>query len=146
MKVEIVVGVAESSRLSDISAIDEIVIGNSNRHGFIKDAIAASQCLYASIDDIIVGYAIFERSFFGQGFIDLLIVHPDYRRLGVGKTIITYVEEHCPTEKLFTSTNQSNRPMQSLCENLGFSRSGYIENLDEGDPEIIYFKRLKFED
>ena len=24
----------------------------------------------------------------------------------------------------------------------GFSRSGQIENLDEGDPEIVYFKRL----
>jgi ribosomal protein S18 acetylase RimI-like enzyme len=145
MKVEIVVGVAESSMLSDIAAIDEIVIGNPNRHGFIKDAINSSQCLYASIDDIIVGYAIFERSFFGQGFIDLLIVHPDYRRLGIGKAIIAYIEEHCPTEKLFTSTNQSNIPMQNLCENIGFSRSGYIENLDEGDPEIIYFKKLSSE-
>jgi hypothetical protein len=32
--------------------------------------------------------------------------------------------------------------MQNLCEKLGFVRSGCIENLDEGDPEIIYFKRM----
>jgi hypothetical protein len=30
--------------------------------------------------------------------------------------------------------------MQALCERLGYVRSGYIENLDEDDPEIIYFK------
>jgi hypothetical protein len=44
------------------------------------------------------------------------------------------------TPKLFTSTNESNIPMQQLCERLGYARSGLIENLDEGDPEIIYFK------
>ena len=33
--------------------------------------------------------------------------------------------------------------MQALCEKLGFVKSGWIDNLDEGDPEIIYFKRLK---
>lgn len=32
--------------------------------------------------------------------------------------------------------------MQRMCEALGFVRSGYIENLDEGDPEIVYFKPL----
>jgi hypothetical protein len=32
--------------------------------------------------------------------------------------------------------------LQAVCESLGFIRSGVVENLDEGDPEIIYFKRL----
>jgi hypothetical protein len=31
--------------------------------------------------------------------------------------------------------------MQRVCDALGFVRSGRIENLDEGDPEIVYFKR-----
>lgn len=146
MKPEILVDKADISMLGDLSKIDEIVIGDTSRHGFIKDAIAASQCLYAKIGDTLAGFAIFEQSFFGQGFIDLLIVHPDYRQQGVGKAIISYIEEHCPTDKLFTSTNQSNIPMQNLCERIGFSRSGYIENLDESDPEIIYFKRIRFED
>ncbi|MHB1457710.1 MAG: GNAT family N-acetyltransferase [Armatimonadota bacterium] len=146
MKTEIVVDKADASLLGDLSAIDEAVIGDGSRRGLIKDAISASQCLYARIDGAIAGFAIFEQSFFGQGFIDLLIVHPDYRQQGVGKAIICYIEEHCPTDKLFTSTNQSNIPMQNLCEGIGFSRSGYIENLDEGDPEIIYFKRIRWED
>ncbi len=54
-----------------------------------------------------------------------------------------HVEVLCQTDKLFTSTNQSNRPMQKLLEKLGYQPSGYIENLDEGDPELVYFKRLK---
>ncbi len=90
----------------------------------------------------IVGFGILEQSFFGQGFISLLIVHPDYRKRGVATATIRYIESICPTEKLFISTNKSNVIAQRVFEARGFVRSGYIENLDEGDPEIIYFKRL----
>ena len=51
-------------------------------------------------------------------------------------------ELDCQTGKVFTSTNQSNLPMQRLCDRLGFIKSGYVENLDEGDPELIYVKLL----
>ena len=53
-----------------------------------------------------------------------------------------HMEQTCTTAKLFTSTNQSNAPMQALLNKLGYRQSGFIENLDEGDPELIYFKRL----
>jgi hypothetical protein len=33
--------------------------------------------------------------------------------------------------------------MQRLLATLGFNRSGLIENLDEGDPELVYFKQLR---
>lgn len=41
-------------------------------------------------------------------------------------------------EELWTSTNQSNQPMQRLLERLGFLPSGVIEGLDEGDPELVF--------
>ena len=53
-----------------------------------------------------------------------------------------HVERSCLPDKLFTSTNQSNTQMQALCETLGYVKSGWVDNLDEGDPEIIYFKRM----
>lgn len=33
--------------------------------------------------------------------------------------------------------------MRRLCEKLGFVQSGFIENPDEGAPEIVYFKRVR---
>ena len=56
---------------------------------------------------------------------------------------IRHLINECRTPKLFTSTNQSNIPMQRLLATLEFARSGFIENLDEGDPEVVYFKRLR---
>jgi hypothetical protein len=32
--------------------------------------------------------------------------------------------------------------MQSLLKKLEYERSGIINNLDPGDPELIYFKKI----
>ena len=32
--------------------------------------------------------------------------------------------------------------MQSLLNRAGYALSGVIHNLDEGDPEVVYFKQL----
>jgi len=70
----------------------------------------------------------------------MLYVNPAYRRQGCGEMLMVHMEKACRTNKLFTSTNQSNKPMQALLEKLGFTLSGRIENLDPGDPELVYFK------
>ncbi len=97
------------------------------------------------MDGKCIGFAIADQSFYGQSFIWLLIVDPEYRRQSVASSLIHHIEATCPTEKLFTSTNQSNVIMQRLMKKTGFAKTGYIENLDEGDPEIVYFKRIKNE-
>lgn len=125
-----------------ICAIDPRVIDTPERRPFIERAIAAGECYVATDRDAIAGYAVLDRSFFEQPFVSLLIVAEPQRRRGIGAELMRYIESICPGDKLFTSTNASNTPMQRLCEQLGFVRSGYIEHLDEGDPEIIYFKRV----
>jgi ribosomal protein S18 acetylase RimI-like enzyme len=142
----IVVEKATEKDLESIWALDRMVLGNSCRQDFLANAVRAGQCLIAQIGDTMVGFGVLEQSFYGHGFISLLIVHPNHRRRGIATTLIRHIESTCPTEKLFTSTNESNFIAQGLFEALGFVRSGYIENLDEGDPEIIYFKRLGSDD
>lgn len=73
----------------------------------------------------------------------MLIVDPDYRRLGVASKLVRHIKIVVPTRKLFTSTNRSNVAMQRLMKKLNFAKSGRIENLGEGDPEIVYFKPIR---
>ena len=80
--------------------------------------------------------------FFEHDFLELLFVRPANRRQGVATALVQAVEAGAATPKLFTSTNQSNVPMQRLCERLGFEQVGVVEGLDEGDPELFYLKRL----
>ncbi len=53
------------------------------------------------------------------------------------------LEASCTTQRLFTSTNRSNAAMQAFLPKLGYIPSGVVDNLDEGDPELIFFKYLR---
>jgi ribosomal protein S18 acetylase RimI-like enzyme len=88
----------------------------------------------------VLGFIVVNRSFFGQSFVHLICVSPHMRRKGLAKSLVSHVESLHSSQKLFTSTNASNRGAQKLFERMGFIRSGVIENLDGGDPEYVYFK------
>lgn len=133
---------ATESDLNALCAIDRLVIGSSERRSFLSGAIASGHCYKASIETEPVGFMVLEETFYGHAFISFLIVHPGRRREGVASALVEHAERIAPTDKLFTSANESNVEMQRLCESLGFVRSGNIENLDEEDPEIVYFKQI----
>lgn len=129
----------EEKDIETIQDIDWI----KSRGDFLAKSVKDGRCWLALIKKEIVGFVIFDQSFFENTFVKLLIVHKDYRRRGVGTALMKYVEKICPTEKLFTSTNESNIPAQKLFESLNFVKSGRVENLDEDDPEIFYFKKVR---
>lgn len=134
---------ATISDLSMLCKIDSMVIGSEVRKPKIQQYILNEQCVVATINSEPVGFACYDTTFFECCFIQLVIVNPNFRRLGIAGALIRYMEEHCPTPKLFTSTNESNTIMQQVCHSLRFIRSGIIENLDDGDPEWIYFKQVR---
>jgi GNAT superfamily N-acetyltransferase len=124
---------------ADLDAVIGIAPAGAERREAIAEWVQAGQCYVAWQDGAAVGYTAFTRSFFRSPFIEMLVVSPLTRRQGIGRALI----EHCiglvpPDAKLWTSTNQSNLPMQALLPQLGFVRTGMFEHLDEGDPELIY--------
>jgi ribosomal protein S18 acetylase RimI-like enzyme len=137
--VEIMV-IIEKARLDDFEQI--IALARPEQRSLIGRAMGQSRVSVARVDGAVRGFVAIDDRFYGHGFVELLVVHPDFRRRGLATALMRAAELDAPTEKLFTSTNQSNVPMQRLCERIGFVRSGIIENLDEGDPELVYFKRL----
>lgn len=133
---------ANSSHREAILAIDPIAENDPDRVAFIDQALQSHVVLIAVINKALVGYGVLEYTFYGQGFISMLYVNESYRRQGTGTALMEALIERCSTQKLFTSTNESNAPMHALLQTLGFSRSGVIHNLDPGDPEWVYFKNL----
>ncbi|MEJ9231316.1 GNAT family N-acetyltransferase [Peribacillus butanolivorans] len=126
--------------LDDIVKIDKEVIGNISRCEYIKKSIEEGRCIIANDKNLIVGFLIFDTHFFDCSFISLIIIKPTERRKGYATSLIEYFINISPTKKIFSSTNTSNQRMQEVFKANGFIQSGYVENLDEGDPEIIYFK------
>lgn len=134
---------AVENNIEVLCALDDVARRQDERREFIRREVLSGHCFVAVVDETVVGYGVLNYTFYNNGCIDMLYVHSDYRRRAVGTTLIRHMESHCRTPKLFTSTNQSNLSMQSLLAKLGYEASGVIHNLDEGDPEIVYFKRLK---
>ncbi|WP_420490312.1 GNAT family N-acetyltransferase [Neobacillus drentensis] len=128
------------NNLDDLVDIDREVIGNDSRREYIKKAIEEERCIVVKKENSIVGFLIFDTHFFDCSFISLIIVKQTERRKGYATSLIEHFVYISPTKKIFSSTNQSNKRMQEVFKANGFTQSGYIENLDEGDPELIYFK------
>ncbi|MEK8035001.1 N-acetyltransferase [Ideonella sp. DXS29W] len=108
----------------------------------LRRMVQQNSCLLAVAGSRPLGFAMLEYSFFGNGFIPLICVATEHHGNGVGLALLRELELQCYTAKLFNSANASNGPAQHLFSRAGFTRSGIIENLDEGDPEFIYFKAL----
>ncbi|MEM6274610.1 MAG: GNAT family N-acetyltransferase [Myxococcota bacterium] len=66
-----------------------------------------------------------------------------HRCRGVAAALVRHLERRCESERIFTSTNQSNLPMQSLLHKLGYRQSGQVDDLDPGDPELFFSRPLK---
>lgn len=128
--------------IDGILMIDQISVTDETRRQNIRTWVRDGCASIAIIDEQIVGYAVLEYTFFSCGFISMLFVQETYWRKGIATAIVKHLEKSCKTAKLFTSTNQSNDAMRSFLANMSYEPSGSVENLDEGDPELVYFKRV----
>ena len=134
---------ANENDVEAICSLDLVARRENKRREFIARSVASGTCFVAVVEDEVIGYGVLNYTFYHNGFVDMLYVHSAHRRLGAGAALLRHLEALCETSKLFISTNLSNLAMQSLLTKFEYVLSGMIHNLDEGDPEIVYFKRLR---
>jgi GNAT superfamily N-acetyltransferase len=132
---------ASSDDVADLIATDPYAQIDAGRRAQIAEWVDAGHCFVAERDRRLVGYSVLNREFFDSFFIKLVAVAEAERRTGVGTAMLKHLIALLPPgEKLWTSTNQSNAPMRALLPRLGFVPSGKIDNLDGGDPELVFVR------
>jgi ribosomal protein S18 acetylase RimI-like enzyme len=138
----IAIRLARADDFSALVALDAVASGDVARREAIADWIALGRC-HVATDEAgdTVGYVALTRSFFRSPFIEMLQVARAALRQGIGRALM----RHCVAltavdQKLWTSTNRSNTPMQAPLWQLGFVQAGTFEHLDPGDPELIYLR------
>ena len=134
---------AVENDIEALCSLDLIARQEKERRDFIRREVISGNCFVAVTGGAVIGYGVLNYTFYYNGCIDMLYVHAEHRRRGAGEALLRHMETLCRTPQLFTSTNLSNLRMQSLLAKLEYELSGVIHNLDEGDPEIVYLKRLR---
>lgn len=109
----------------------------------ITKAISDNECFIVLAGSRAVGFVLFDYRFFGQGWIELIIIDEKYRGKGIGGQVFDLICGKCKAEKVFTSTNSSNLPMQKALTKADFTFAGKLDGLDDDDPELFYYKKIK---
>lgn len=83
-----------------------------------------SRCTVAVEDDRIIGFLAFEQVL-DEGSIIEVAVHPDCRRKGIARSLITSAIQSAEgLNTVFLEVRESNTPAVGLYESLGFERIG----------------------
>lgn len=113
------------------------------RASFVERAVSSGTAWVVVVKSEVVAYAVLNHSYFERPTIAMLMVDSHQRRTGIGNRLVEYLEQICDGPEIWTSTNLSNTPMQRLLVKRGYHLTGFIDNLDPGDPELFYFKKLE---
>lgn len=123
-------------------ALDALVPGTPRKRAWYDGALRAGEALVATLDGKFAGFAIHHQHFFERDFLSLLVIEPWCRRRGVATALVAAVAAKCQRGELFTSTNRSNTMMLDSLQRWGFVPTGRIDNIDPGDPELVFLKRF----
>ena len=129
-----------AAQAGDVSAIVAIDPGSLGSPREIQALVREHASLVAVERGHIVGFlALRPGHFYQRDFIDLLFVAPGWRQQGLGRALMRAALQNATTARVFVSTNESNAPMRHLLHSEGWTPSGILTGLDEGDPEHVFF-------
>jgi ribosomal protein S18 acetylase RimI-like enzyme len=133
------------ARVEDVAAcvnLAEAVVGARRAAPLVQAAMDRGQLLVAAGDDAVVGMLAFRTDWFACTFVTLVSVLSDERRKGVARRLFEAVEARSPGPRLFSSTEETNVAAIRMHRALGFTGSGYVDNLPQGYRELLFYKRL----
>jgi len=134
-----------SAQFDDVpacAALADELIGPRRAQPFAEAALDRRQLLVASDDGKRGGMLAYTTNWFNCTFVSLVVVEPDHRRKGIARELYRAVEAESASPRLFSSTEETNAASIRMHSALGFTASGYIDNLPQGCRELLFYKRL----
>ena len=127
--------------LQAVLELDRIAPVGHERGELLTTRVQSGEVILLEHEGRVSGYAVIRsHSFFGRDFVELLAVAASERRHGVGSHLLQQAVALSSSSRIFTSTNRSNIQMVGMLEKEGWKFSGQLEGIDEGDPELVYYK------
>jgi len=132
-------------RLADATPCTELaatVIGADRAGTFVKAHFERHQIMVAEAEGEVVGFLAYRTDWFQCTFVSLVVVREDFRRKGIAREFYRTVETVSLSPRVFSSTEETNAASIRMHTALGYSPSGYIDNLPQGVRELLFYKRL----
>lgn len=138
---EAVIRIATLDDLEAILLLDRDSPVGHTREALLTARTQAGETLVAELNKRMSGFLVLhEGAFFDRDFVDLLVVDLRNRGQGIGAALLGEAVTHSSTGRIFASTNESNTAMLNLLVKEGWEISGRLDGIDDGDPEIVYYK------
>jgi GNAT superfamily N-acetyltransferase len=118
------------------------VLGPERAGPFVRSHLERHHLLIADADEEVAGVLAYRTDWFQCTLVSLVCVREDFRRRGVARALFKAVEQMSPSPRLYSSTEETNAVSIRMHTALGFSPSGYIDNLPQGYRELLFYKRL----
>jgi len=108
-----------------------------------RDFSSLGGLLVAVLGDQIVGYIqIKENANTSTGWVSHLVVHPDYRRKGIGSALLIAGQDsavQCHLRRMVIEMQSKNYPAIQLATKLGYEFSGYNDHYYENRDIALFF-------
>ena len=141
MSERVVVRLAGPEDLEWCVVEDDHVTEQVIRHKIINDEI-----IIAEVDGRPIGYLRLEYLWSRVPYIGVVFVDDDYRKEGIGRKILTFLEDNLRSrghDRLFSSSTVNEPEPQAWHRAVGFVESGMINEIgDDGIGEIFFRKSL----
>ena len=125
-----------------ILRLAELASGRSEQRSWLARHLASRACFVSESPSRVTGFVtVLPRSFFGRDFVESLVVDSEFRRSGIGSALLRASVSRSSTSQIFISTNRSNEAMLNLLRKERWRYSGELTGLDEGDPELVFYRR-----
>ena len=132
-------------RLTDTASLADLaatVIGAARVGAFIKSHLERHHLMVAEAAGEVVGLLAYRTDWFECTFVSLVVVRDDFRRRGIAREFFRSVEVVSPTPRIFSSTEETNAAAIRMHTALGFTPSGYVDNLPQGTRELLFYRRV----
>jgi len=133
----------EPADLPAVLTLAADVIGPERAGPFVRSHTERHHVTVAEEAGAVVGFIAYRTDWFQCTFVSLVSVHKDFRRRGVARALFKMVEDMSPGPRVFSSTEETNAKAIQMHTALGFTPSGYIDNLPQGYRELLFYKRLR---
>ncbi len=91
-----------------------------------------------------IGLLIYEYLWSHIPFVAQIWVHADFRKKGIGKSLLNYFEQHLKNNNhamFLSSSMENNTRAQAWHKHMGFKDCGIISEINDDDTGEMFFKK-----